>query len=147
MPTDCNQLLALSIFVLCLKQTPIPASRPAQWQATCFFYLGVWSSLVIRYAVTANSNNTPQQSTPGYKETSKLVPGTSPPTKVSKSENRYIHNINVTIQACYTVSCMSNNLVCGCTIGIDCCHVMSHTICHNPLKFYNYYLVYYIPIV
>ena len=66
--------------------------------------LGVWSSLVIRYAVTANSNNTPQQSTPGYKETSKLVPGTSPPAKVSKSENHYIHNINVTIQACYTVS-------------------------------------------
>ena len=91
--------------------------------------------------MTANSNNTPQQLTPGYKETSELVLGTSQPTKVTQSENHYIHNINVTIQACYTVSCMNNNLVCGCTIGIDCSHVMPHTICHNPLRFYNYYLV------
>ena len=38
-------------YIACLQQFPISASRLAQWQATCSFYLGTQPSLIIRYAV------------------------------------------------------------------------------------------------
>ena len=36
----------MRMYVLHLKQSPVSASRPAQWQAACF-YLDAWLLLVI----------------------------------------------------------------------------------------------------
>ena len=48
---------------------------------------------------------------------------------------------------------MSNNLICGYITGIHFClwtKASCHTSCkiwHNPSKFYEYYLVFYMPII
>ena len=50
------------------------ASRPAQWQATCFLYLDIPSSLIIEQAVIIEIVTTTNQ----WLQTYNLLPGMGP---------------------------------------------------------------------
>ena len=76
------------MYVLCLKQLPISASRPAYWQAACLFYLGARPFLV-----SSNNCNINCQL-----QTNKKI--TTMCESVNKSENHHKLNMCATIKLC-----------------------------------------------
>ena len=88
---------------LCLKQSPIPASRPAQWQASCFFYLDVRSI---------------QPTTKCNKQASRYQARVCQQSENHHVHNTYMCNYDNTVT---TIPCTSSNLTCGYIAGIYFC--------------------------
>ena len=66
------------------------ASRLAQWQAACFFYLGYM--VIASYWITVIVSN--NQLIVSYKQTSKSLPGVNPPTgvKITTPQMQYMQD-------------------------------------------------------
>ena len=96
-----------------------------------------------------------QQPTAGYQQTSKSLPDTNQPTTVKyppQTENTCDNSRMLRLYV-PTVLWTSNDLICGYITGIHFCQwtkASCHTsckICRNPSKFYEHYLIFYMPII
>ena len=92
--------------------------------------LPLWCIITDGYQISSDNSNSQQQPTTGYKQTSKLLPSASSPTSMKTT---YPTNIHTT----YNSGPVDKETLCN----------ISHEICHNPPEFYEYYAVYYIPII
>ena len=112
------------------------------------FYLGAHPSLVIILAVY-NEIDSQQLSTISFKQTSKSLPGTSPPTRVKTTTNRIYAWHFEYANTMPTILCTSNGVICGYVTGIHFClqtkkrHVMHQMkfAAINPSVLYKYYLI------
>ena len=135
-------------YILCLKQTPVPASTPT---ASCLLLLP-WCTVITGYQINSDNSNSQQQPTTGNKQT-----------------NRYqiaITNIVKPPKVIATYTCKNSSMLSLCLLFMAkqwirsnmwwlyrWCSLLpvekkvSHKICWNPSEFLSHNYTTYMPIV
>ena len=130
-------------------------SQPVNWPKLSCRLLSPWCTAITGYHARSVNSNSQQQTTTGYRQTSKSLPDASQPRRVKITTNRiYMWRFKYA-NTMPTVLCVHeqwfnrlSGLICGYITSIhDKRIVTSCEIYHNPSKFYNCYVLYYSPII
>ena len=111
-----------------------------------------WCMAITGYQINSNNSNSQQQPTASYWQTGKLLPGASSPARVKTTTKQYMRTNSNMLILCANCSMHEQrfNLWLYCwhsLLSVEKRSIMSHEFCHNPSEFYEYYLVYDIPII